>query len=68
MKPLSATALKPYTSKELSILYGVSKPTFQKWLAPFEKAIGQRQGHFFNVVQVATIFEKLGPPSALEDA
>ena len=67
MKTALSMALKPYTCKELSLLYGVSKPTFRKWLEPFKKAIGERQGHFFTVIQVATIFEKLGLPGVEEE-
>jgi hypothetical protein len=58
--------IKPYTHKELSRIYGVCKPTFAKWLLPFQEQIGERQGHFYTVSQVKIIFDKLGVPGKLD--
>ena len=55
--------LRPYTHKELAAFYGVSRKTFLKWLKPFQKSIGQRNGHFYSTLQVEIIFRKLGRPS-----
>jgi hypothetical protein len=65
MNPL--VMLKPYKHKELSDLYGVSKKTFTKWLIPFREKIGKRQGHYYSVEQVKTIFSSLGVPSNYDD-
>ncbi len=57
--------IKPYTNKELSRIYSVCKPTFAKWLIPFQTEIGERQGHFYTVTQVKVIFDKLGVPGKI---
>ncbi len=55
-------ALRPYTTRELFKLYGVSDKTFRKWLAPFKDEIGEKHGIFFTIKQVKTIFQRLGTP------
>lgn len=57
-----AFALKAYTLKELSELYGVSEKTFRKWLSPFKEAIGEKRGYFYTIGQVKQILEFLGVP------
>jgi hypothetical protein len=59
----SFISLRPYTLKELCALYGVCRYTFNKWLKPFEKEIGVRQGFYYSILQVKIIFDKLGYPS-----
>lgn len=54
--------IKPYSLKELSGLYGVSKNTFKKWLIPFKEDLGERKGYYYNNHQVTLMFEKLGVP------
>ena len=54
--------VKPYNLKELSILYGISKNTFMRWLLPFENLVGSKIGSYYTVLQVETIFFKLGLP------
>ena len=54
---------KPYSTKELSHMYGVSDRVFRKWLKPFEEAIGKKTGHFYTNIQIEIIFEKLGYPN-----
>jgi hypothetical protein len=55
--------LRPHTLKELCALYGVCRLTFRKWLKPFEKEIGVRNGMYYSVLQVKVIFNKLGYPA-----
>ena len=59
--------IKPYSTKELAGIYGVCDKTLKKWLLPFGEAIGNKQGRYFNVAQVKTIFDKLGVPSCLSE-
>jgi transcriptional regulator GlxA family with amidase domain len=54
--------IKPYTLKELAILYGVDSRTFKTWLEPFKKDIGQKIGRYYMIAQVKVIFEKLDLP------
>ena len=56
------TEIKPYSTKELSHIYGVSDKTLRKWIVPFQEEIGKKQGHYYNVAQVEIIFRKLGLP------
>ncbi len=39
--------LKPYSITELARIYGVDPRTLKKWLVPFEKEIGEKNGRFF---------------------
>jgi hypothetical protein len=66
MRPL-VQEIKPYKQKELSVLYGVSKQTFSKWLVPFKDKIGERKGHYYSVEQVKIIFVALGVPSSWDE-
>jgi hypothetical protein len=63
----NAMPLRPYTLKELANLYSVSRLTFKRWLKPFEKEIGERNGYFFSVKQIEIILDKLGKPDGLDD-
>lgn len=56
------SAAKPYTTKQLADLYGVSLKTLRKWLKPYREEIGQRNGHFYTCKQVETIFNSIGLP------
>lgn len=66
-KPDNAVPLRPYTLKELASLYSVSRLTFKRWLKPFEKDIGERNGYFFSIKQIKIILSKLGTPDGVED-
>ena len=55
-------ALRPYSVKQLSELYGVSSKTFRRWLKPFLEAIGEKLGYYYNISQVRFIVQKLGVP------
>lgn len=57
--------VKPYTPKELSSLYGVCDKTLKKWLRPHNEHIGVKQGHFYTIVQVKIILEKIGLPGSV---
>ncbi|MCC7301111.1 MAG: hypothetical protein IT233_00570 [Bacteroidia bacterium] len=57
--------LKPYSMTELARIYGVDPRTLKKWLVPFEKEIGIKQGRFFQIPQVKLIFDKLSLPTNL---
>lgn len=59
--------LKPYTLKELALVYDVCVRTINKWLLPFHDEIGKKQGRYYNITQVKIVFEKLGLPGNLED-
>ena len=54
--------IKPYSTKELSRIYGVSDRTLVKWLMPFREEIGKRSGRFYTVMQVEIILKKVGMP------
>lgn len=54
--------IKPYTVKQLAIIYGVSPKTFRKWVRPFKDEIGYRNGHFYSVLQLKVIIGRLGAP------
>ncbi|HSY76629.1 MAG TPA: MerR family transcriptional regulator [Bacteroidia bacterium] len=59
-------ALKPYTLKELSELYGVDWRTLKSWLQPFLAEIGEKKGRYYQIPQVRVIFKKLDLPSIIE--
>lgn len=56
--------IKPYSKKELAILYEVSPRCLDTMLKPFDEEIGKKKGWYFNVKQIRTIFDKLGYPNA----
>ncbi len=53
---------KPYSTKELAVLYNVSTKTIRKWLLPHQAAIGKKTGWYYTTLQVRIIFERLGAP------
>ena len=59
------TEIRPYSNRELAMIYGVCGRTFLKWLKPFALEIGQKQGRYYTVAQVETIFKKLGRPGRI---
>jgi hypothetical protein len=48
--------------KELAAGYGISVPTLNKWLKPYEKRIKKRNGYNYNPKQLAIIFSIFGEP------
>ena len=64
---VSQLQVRPYSYKELTQLYGVSKRTFQNWLKPFMEEIGEKRGRYFTVNQIEIVFKKLGFPKNLDE-
>ena len=60
---MSASEIKPQTTKELAQAYGVSNRTMTNWIASFQERIGQRMGHTYTPKQVSVIYEVLGLPT-----
>ncbi|MBL7732296.1 MAG: hypothetical protein JNM88_14050 [Chitinophagaceae bacterium] len=59
--------LKPYSLKELALMYGVSNPTMKNWIHRHKEKIGERIGHYYLISQVKTIFHVLGSPGTSDD-
>ena len=59
--------LRPYYLKELAAMYGISTKTFNRWLKPFGKIIGERRGYYFTIPQVREIFRLFEFPSVVYD-
>lgn len=55
-------AITSMSIKELAAAYRVSEWTFKRWIRPFHKQIGEKDGWFYKPSQVKTIFEVLGDP------
>ena len=58
--------VKPYSIKELAVLYRVSRRTMYNWLIPLQDEIGKRIGIYYSVKQVRIIFNNLDVPYMLE--
>jgi transposase len=58
--------IKPYTIRELSLLYGVSRITFRRWLNKFKQELGNRAGRYYSIPQVKVIFKHLDFPCVIE--
>ncbi|MEO7982812.1 MAG: hypothetical protein ABI688_01900 [Bacteroidota bacterium] len=63
--PHSKPRIKHYSAKELAFLYLVCKPTFKRWVEPYQEQIGKRNGNYYTSAQVEIIFQKLGVPPSL---
>lgn len=59
--------VKPYTMKELRMLYGMSYKVMRSFLEPITKKIGPVVGRAFNVRQVEIIFEHIGIPYTIQE-
>jgi len=59
--------IKAYSLIELAALYEVDWRTLKRWLIPFKKEIGEKNGRYFLIPQVKIIFEKLSLPSIWSD-
>ncbi|RYF89825.1 MAG: hypothetical protein EOO03_05080 [Chitinophagaceae bacterium] len=55
-------SVQAYTTRQLAALYQVSPKVFLRWIKPFRKSIGKKNGWHFNHAQVALIFSLLGAP------
>lgn len=58
--------LKAYTVAQLSVIYGVSKKTFRRWIEPISESVGEKQGYFYNISQIKTIVTYLGVPGNIQ--
>jgi hypothetical protein len=54
--------IRPYSVKDLAGVYGVCDKTFKKWIQPFVRDIGTKNGRYYSVAQVKIIFDKLDVP------
>jgi hypothetical protein len=59
--------IRPYSTKELTGIYNVCDKTMKKWIKPFIKELGEKNGRYYSVVQVNIIFDKLGVPCKFKD-
>lgn len=57
--------IRPYSKKELRLMYQVSEKTMTRWLRPHLEKIGPREGRYYNVRQVTVIFQVFGLPDSL---
>ena len=64
---LYVTEIKAYSPAELADIYKVSKCTLNRWLKPHKEKIGKREGLYYTVKQVRSIFEALGLPGRIEE-
>jgi hypothetical protein len=64
--PTQSTVIRPFSKKELTAMYTVSKKTMTRWLKPHLHKIGKREGRYYTVKQVTLIFELLGPPDCFD--
>lgn len=62
MKRKSKFSIRPLSVSEMAILYRVHRQTFYRWLKPFQKKIGKRNGRYYSIKQVRQIFSYLGVP------
>lgn len=67
MSTTNETTIKGYMTKELAMMYQVSPKVFRNWIKPHLEVIGERQGWYYNLMQVRIIFERLGPPPDTDD-
>jgi hypothetical protein len=56
--------VKPYTKKELTNLYGISKAVLRRWLKQHDDILG-KSTKLFNLKQVEFIFKQYGYPKIL---
>lgn len=56
---------KPYSKKQLCLLYGVSDLTLKSWLSPIKDNLGEYRGKSYTPTQVKIIFNFLGEPEEL---
>ena len=60
--------IRPYSKKELAILYEMTPRSFFTLFKPHEEVVGTKLGRYYSVLQVETIFKRIGlPPCMLKD-
>lgn len=67
MVKVNECQVRPYTLKELTQLYGVTKPTLISWLKQHQERIGQKTGRYYTVKQIDMIFQLIGFPTFVSD-
>jgi hypothetical protein len=60
--------VKAYSIGELASLYEISVRTMNRWLKPHLERIGKREGRFYTVKQVESIFDLFGLPKDYDEA
>ena len=55
--------IKPYRTKDLAHLYGVTIKTMISWLKPIREHLGEQTARMWTPKQVKQIFDHLNPPS-----
>lgn len=60
--------IKPYTKKELAVIYGISPRSFCTWFKKLEPEVGKKVGKYFSVNQVRLIIDKLGLPGTIGES
>lgn len=60
--------IRSYSIGELAKMYDQSVKTMNRWLKPHAGTVGERQGRYYTVKQVALIFEALGLPKDFDEA
>ena len=58
--------LKPYTTKEIAAMYGISTKTIIRWIEPIKNEVGEKRGRYYTVNQVERIFDEIGLPRVIE--
>lgn len=59
-------SMRPYRFGELPVLYGVSGPTFRKWLMGLNAKV-ELKGRYYTIPQMEAIVEHLGMPYQIYD-
>ena len=54
--------VKAYSKKELAEIYGVTRPTFRRWIKSIPNLDVTKEQRILTPKQVALIFENLGMP------
>jgi uncharacterized Fe-S cluster-containing radical SAM superfamily protein len=57
-------SIKPCTHKTFAQAYGISSKVLHRHLKQLQTQIGKRTGHFYTLMQLLIIIEKIGIPSA----
>lgn len=55
-------SIKPYTVKELSVMYNMCSRTFRRNIAGIQSKLGKRRGHFYSIKQIELIIAHMGRP------
>lgn len=66
VNPNGTITIRPCTTTDLGMVYGVDRRTIHAWLKPFEAEIGKRISYYFTQKQVQVIFDKLGEPPVVD--